>query len=111
MFILTHFSLDHTAEVLENYRRMKENEIFNHVLFEERNKRAFLRKEERKRENLIGNYEQRFPSTGYLQNTNNPLTFDQLHISDSVFYSTDIIHKNLRSKVNLLPSSDHSEVK
>jgi hypothetical protein len=49
--------LDHTAEVLENYRRIKENELFNHVLHGEREKKAFLKKEDRKPENLIDNYE------------------------------------------------------
>ena len=47
------FLLDHTAEVLENYRKIKENEIFQHVLFEQREKKAFLKKEARKPENLI----------------------------------------------------------
>lgn len=51
------FVLDHTAEVLENYRRIQENELFNRVLFEEREKKAFLKKEARKTENIIGNYE------------------------------------------------------
>jgi len=46
-------SLDHTAEVLENYRRIQENKIFNHLLMDERNKKAFLRKESRKTENLV----------------------------------------------------------
>ena len=54
------FVLDHTAEVLEKYRRVQENEIFNKVLFDEREKRAFLKKEARKQENLIENYDQRF---------------------------------------------------
>lgn len=42
------FLLDHTAEVLENYRKVKENEIFNHILHGEREKKAFLKKESRK---------------------------------------------------------------
>ena len=29
------FYLDHTAEVLENYRRLQEKKIFNHVLHEQ----------------------------------------------------------------------------
>ena len=41
------FLLDHTAEVLENYRRIKENEIFSRIVFEEREKKAFLKKEAR----------------------------------------------------------------
>jgi hypothetical protein len=52
-----YFILDHTAEVLENYRRIQENEIFNRVLFGEREKKAFLKKEGRKIENLIDNYD------------------------------------------------------
>jgi hypothetical protein len=52
-----HFSLDHTAEVLENYRRIKENEIFTKVLHDEREKKAFLRREGRKKENIIENLE------------------------------------------------------
>lgn len=51
------FYLDHTAEVLENYRRIQENDIFTRILHEEREKKAFLKKEERKTENLIDNYE------------------------------------------------------
>jgi hypothetical protein len=30
------FLLDHTAEVLENYRKIKENEIFQQILHDER---------------------------------------------------------------------------
>jgi hypothetical protein len=63
------FLLDHTAEVLENYRRIKENEIFQSVLFEEREKRAFLKKEGRRIENLIENYDQHFSSYKYLAGT------------------------------------------
>ena len=51
------FYLDHTAEVLENYRRVKENELFNHILHGEREKKAFLKKEGRKLENLIEGYD------------------------------------------------------
>ena len=47
------FALDHTAEVLENYRRIKENEIFDKVLHEERQKKAFLKTESQKIENLL----------------------------------------------------------
>jgi len=39
------FLLDHTAEVLENYRRIKENEIFDQILHDEREKKAFLKAE------------------------------------------------------------------
>lgn len=64
-----YFVLDHTAEVLENYRRIQENEIFNRVLFEEREKKAFLKKEGRKIENLIDNYDQKFASYKYFDAT------------------------------------------
>jgi hypothetical protein len=30
------FALDHTAEVLENYRKIKENELFDKILHETR---------------------------------------------------------------------------
>jgi hypothetical protein len=45
--------LDHTAEVLENYRRIKENEIFDRVLHDERMKKAFLKTESQQVENLL----------------------------------------------------------
>jgi len=45
--------LDHTAEVLENYRKIKENEIFQQVLHDERHKKAFLKAESLKMENLL----------------------------------------------------------
>ena len=60
------FALDHTAEVLENYRRLKENEIFDRVLHDERMKRAYLKTESRKRENLIAD---RFQDQNYLDHT------------------------------------------
>ena len=52
------FALDHTAEVLENYRRIKENEIYTKVLHVERLKKSFLRAESRKKENLL--HDQKF---------------------------------------------------
>ncbi len=52
------FALDHTAEVLENYRRIKENEIYTKVLHDERLKKSFLRAESRKKENLL--HDQKF---------------------------------------------------
>ena len=63
------FVLDHTAEVLENYRRIKENDIFEKLLFDEREKKAFLKKEDRKIENLIENYDQKFANHNYFSNT------------------------------------------
>ena len=50
------FYLDHTAEVLENYRRLQENQIFDKILHDERMKKAFLRTEGRQKENLIDGY-------------------------------------------------------
>ena len=47
------FYLDHTAEVLENYRRIQENEIYNRVLHETRQKKSFLKQEARKSENIL----------------------------------------------------------
>jgi len=40
--------LDHTAEVLENYRRIQENLLFDKVLHDKRQKTAFLKNESRK---------------------------------------------------------------
>lgn len=45
--------LDHTAEVLENYRKIKENELFQKVLHDERQKKAFLKTESKKIEHLL----------------------------------------------------------
>jgi len=42
------FALDHTAEVLENYRRIQENNLFDKILHDERDKKAFLKHESRK---------------------------------------------------------------
>ena len=47
------FYLDHTAEVLENYRRIQENKIFDAALHESDQKKAFLKSESRKFENLL----------------------------------------------------------
>ena len=47
------FYLDHTAEVLENYRKIQENVIFDRVLHDERQKKAFLKNESRRLENLL----------------------------------------------------------
>jgi hypothetical protein len=37
------FLLDHTAEVLENYRRLKEYEVYKHELHYEREKTVALK--------------------------------------------------------------------
>lgn len=47
------YYLDHTAEVLENYRKIQENLIFDRVLHDQRQKKAFLKSESRKLENLL----------------------------------------------------------
>jgi hypothetical protein len=87
------FVLDHTAEVLENYRRIQENELFNKVLFEEREKRAFLKKESRKMENLIDNYEQRFGDHKYLDG-GNTLEFERLYPTQNKFLEEAVITRN-----------------
>tara|TARA_B110000285_G_scaffold208597_1_gene248933 strand:+ start:162 stop:482 length:321 start_codon:yes stop_codon:yes gene_type:complete len=71
--------LDHTAEVLENYRRLQENIIFDRILDDERNKKAFLKHEGRNIENLISDFDTKFGSYKYLEDTSNSLnTFEQL---------------------------------
>ena len=47
------YYLDHTAEVLENYRKIQENKIFDRVLHDSRQKKAFLKNESRKIEHLL----------------------------------------------------------
>ncbi|CDW74365.1 UNKNOWN [Stylonychia lemnae] len=93
------FVLDHTAEVLENYRRIQENEIFNHVLHEERDKKAFLRRESRKAENLIDNYDYKFGDYKYLQSTENNTSIYQIAGSVDIFYEQTQI-KNNQSKLS-----------
>lgn len=85
------FYLDHTAEVLENYRRIKENEIFNYILHGEREKKAFLKKEGRKTENLIDNFDQRFRNYKYLAGTENPLQITELAGTKDQFLELSII--------------------
>lgn len=47
------YYLDHTAEVLENYRKIQENKIFDRILHDERQKKAFLKNESRRVDNLL----------------------------------------------------------
>ena len=61
------FYLDHTAEVLENYRRLQENQIFDKVLHDERMKKAFLKAEARRKENLIDDYHSKFAQNALLE--------------------------------------------
>lgn len=63
------FALDHTAEVLENYRRLKENEIFDKILHDERMKKAFLKHEGRKTQNLIADFDSNFKDYKYIEST------------------------------------------
>ena len=48
-----YFYLDHTQEVLENYRRLQENKIFDGILHDERMKKAYLRHEDRLSQNIL----------------------------------------------------------
>lgn len=89
------FALDHTAEVLENYRRLKENEIFNKVLFEEREKRAFLKKEARKTENLIENYDSKFANHKYFEGTEGATDFAKISAAKALFLEEKTIVKGL----------------
>jgi len=90
-----YFLLDHTAEVLENYRRIQENEIFNRILFEEREKKAFLKKEGRKIDNLIDNYEQKIASFKYFDATDSAnVDFSQLYGTKDLFLEDTTIIKN-----------------
>ena len=65
------FYLDHTAEVLENYRRFQENTIFDKILHDERMKKAFLKHESRDIKNLIPDFDSKYGSYKYLQDTSN----------------------------------------
>ena len=65
------FYLDHTAEVLENYRRIEENNIFDKVLHETRQKKAFLKNESRDINNLLS---KPFEPVNLLLNPNSPET-------------------------------------
>lgn len=60
-----YFYLDHTAEVLENYRRLKENEIFDKILHDGRMKKAFLKNEGSRVENLISDFDNKFKDYKY----------------------------------------------
>jgi hypothetical protein len=54
------FVQDHTAQVLENIRKTKENKIFNRKMHEIKEKKLALKLEARKPENIIENFEQKF---------------------------------------------------
>jgi hypothetical protein len=70
------FSQDHTAQVLENIRKQKENKIFNRKLHEISEKKLALKLESRKPENILENYENNFLN---YQNYNDS-TFDSKRI-------------------------------
>ena len=55
--------------MLENYRRIQENKLFDRIVHEERQKKAFLKNEGRKIENVIENYEERFGQHGYMEDS------------------------------------------
>ncbi|CAI2375125.1 unnamed protein product [Moneuplotes crassus] len=65
------FLLDHTAEVLENFRRVQEYKIWKHELHYQRERLVALKKESLKYENLIDNYEALYGTRGYLEDTAN----------------------------------------
>jgi hypothetical protein len=99
-----YFVLDHTAEVLENYRRIQENEIFNRVVFEEREKKAFLKKEGRKVDNLIDNYQQRFANFQYFQGTDAAnVDLGRIHATKELFLEDNTIIKNVASNNSSIP--------
>ena len=54
------FSIDHTAQVLENIRRLKENKIFSRKLHEVKEKKLALKLESRKLGNVIEDFNQKF---------------------------------------------------
>jgi hypothetical protein len=56
--------------VLENYRRIQENELFDKVLHDSRMKRAYLKHESQNAENLIEDFGSKFNGYKYLENTN-----------------------------------------
>ena len=63
------FYLDHTAEVLENYRRIQENEIFDKILHDARMKRAYIKDEGNKIEHLIEDFDTKFQGYKYMEST------------------------------------------
>jgi len=65
------FLLDHTAEVLENFRRLQEYKIWKFELHSEREKLVALKKESIKYDNLIENYEALYGNRAYLEDTSN----------------------------------------
>ena len=88
------FALDHTAEVLENYRRIHENQLFDKVLHDERLKKAFLKHEGRKQENLIADYGSNFSNYKYLENTSEQTDNNGAH-SALQFMQDNFIYKHL----------------
>jgi hypothetical protein len=78
------FALDHTAEVLENYRRIQENKIFTAVLHSSREKKAFLKNESRELQSILSpQNHQKFISyqdnKGLLEHTEQHFVTDSLH--------------------------------
>jgi len=54
------FMLDHTAEVLENYRKIEEIKIYNAIRHEEKETLAALKEAGRQKQNLILDYEAKY---------------------------------------------------
>lgn len=50
------FLLDHTAEVLENYRKIEEVKLFNAIQHEKKEKQAALKLARRKTENILPDF-------------------------------------------------------
>ena len=92
--------MDHTAEVLENYRRIQENKIFDKILHDERNKKAFLKHESRKVENLIEGFENRYANYKYLQDTSNQFENFKV-VSQNEFIDEDKIFRDQRKLKDL----------
>jgi len=92
------FFLDHTAEVLENYRRIEENKIFDRILHDERMKKAYLKKEGRRKENLIEDFDFKFGEYKYFEDTaaDRPgIGQGNVFQSSTTFYSEEKLHQTL----------------
>lgn len=78
------FILDHTAEVLENFRRLQEYNIWKKELHYEREKLVALKKESRKLQNVIENYDALYGTRGYLEDTKNEHEYYKHTMSDFI---------------------------
>ena len=98
------FYLDHTAEVLENYRRLKENEIFDKILHDGRMKKAFLKNEGSKAENLIGDFDSKFKGYQYNQDSSNSTSsFEEKAARSSLeFMQENQVFENMKEMKGLI---------